>query len=265
MHNVCNVGLIVGIIITALSQDIGLLIFARFLSGCAVASNVLNPAIIGDLFPPESRGAGMSVVLLAPLVGGAVGPSVAGAVAQATGWRVIMWMALGLAGAAELCFLTLFRETYKVKILRQRAARLRLETGNDAWKTEFDDGGDESSWLFTILKAMTRPFEVLFGSFILQALSLWGALVFTFFYVMSTSLPDMLEDIYHLSPAFTGVSFLSFSKSLLAILASRTNDGQVSDRYLGYPSATSSSTEFTSDCGHTTKMRDFTKPGSQSL
>jgi MFS family permease len=44
VYNVANVLFIAGIVLTALSQNIGLLIFVRFLTGCAVASNVLNPA-----------------------------------------------------------------------------------------------------------------------------------------------------------------------------------------------------------------------------
>lgn len=73
VYNIANCFFIAGIMITALSQDIGLLIFARFLTGCTAASNVLNPAVIGDMFPSESRGAAMSAVMLAPLIGGALG------------------------------------------------------------------------------------------------------------------------------------------------------------------------------------------------
>lgn len=73
VYNVANCFFMVGIVITALSQNIQLLIFARFLTGCAVATNVLNPAIIGDMFPSETRGAAMSAVMLAPLIGGALG------------------------------------------------------------------------------------------------------------------------------------------------------------------------------------------------
>lgn len=73
VYNAANCLFIAGIIISAVSQSMELLIFARFLTGCAVAANVLNPAIIGDMFPSESRGAAMSAVMLAPLVGGALG------------------------------------------------------------------------------------------------------------------------------------------------------------------------------------------------
>ena len=56
-----------------------------------------------------------------------------------------------------------------------------------------------------------RPAVVLFGSGVLQAMSLFGSVTFTYFYVMSTTLPDILQDIYGLSPAATGFAFVSFS------------------------------------------------------
>lgn len=214
---VANTLFIVGTVITALSQSTGVAIFARFLTGCAVAGNVLNPSIIGDLFPSESRGSAMSIVMLAPLLGGAVGPAIAGAIAESAGWREIMFMAVGLAGACQLAFLILLRETYKVTILQKRAAKLRKETGNGSYKTEFDQG--EEGTAAVVLRSMMRPTALFCSSFILQIMSLWGALNFAFFYVMSTTLPDMLQDIYGFGPALTGTSFLTFSMYLPVIVA----------------------------------------------
>ena len=152
----------------------------------------------------------MSAVMLSPLLGGAIGPAVAGAIAKAAGWREIMWMAVGLACLCEVVFLTLFRETYKVVILQRRAARLRKETGDESLATEFDEKGRSKT--STILSSMLRPAEVILGSLILQIMSLWGALVFSFFYIFSTTMPDMLEDIYGFDEFERGVSFMSFSE-----------------------------------------------------
>lgn len=209
LYNVCNLILIAGIVMTAWSQSIEMLIFSRFLCGCAVAGNVLNPAVVADIWPSKSRGKAMSAVMLAPLLGGAIGPAVAGALAKETGWREVMWLACGLAGVCELLYLTLFKETYKVAILRRRAARLRNETGNNFLRTEFDEEGSKSN---TAMNSMIRPFIVISGSFVLQIFSLWGALIFSFFYVMSTTLPDFLADVYGFDEAQRGVAFLSFSK-----------------------------------------------------
>jgi MFS family permease len=207
--NFANLFFIFGTVISALSQNTGLLIFARFLTGCAVATNVLNPSVIGDLFPPEQRGTAMSTVMLAPLLGGAVGPAIAGAIAQSLGWREVLWIAALIAGVCELAFLTLFRETYKVRILQRRAAQLRKET-DQLFRSVTND--EEENTSRAIWESIQRPARVFIGSFVLQILSLYGGFAFAFFYVLSTTLPDILQDIYHFSPARTGASFMSFSK-----------------------------------------------------
>lgn len=200
VFNVANVLFIFGSILGVLSQSAGLLIFARFFIGATVASNVLNPAIIGDMFPSEQRGSAMSVVMLAPLLGGAIGPAISGAIAETMGWRQTMWLAIGLAVVCEVVFLTCFRETYKVTVLAKMGKPIAENTETPA--PEEDLG---------LVASITRPAKVFFSSFILQILSLYGSLVFTFFYIMSTTLPDILRYNYKFTPAMIGTAFLSFS------------------------------------------------------
>ncbi|KAI2606576.1 MFS general substrate transporter [Hypoxylon sp. NC1633] len=207
--NVANTLFIAATVLAALSQSSRLFIVSRALTGLAVASNVLNPAIVGDIFMSEQRGSAMSLIQLAPLIGGAIGPAISGAIAETMGWRQTLWMSVTLAAACEIVFLTCFRETYKVPILRRKAARLRRETGNPSLRTVFD--ADDGSRARKVWAAILRPFVVLAGSGVLQMLSLFGSIVFTFFYIMSTTLPDILETMYGLSPAAAGSAFISFS------------------------------------------------------
>lgn len=209
--NAANVLFIAFTVLAALGQTTAVVITARALTGLAVASNVLSPAIIGDMFAPEGRGAAMSVVQLAPLVGGCVGPAVAGAVAQTAGWRRTLWVGAGLAAACEVMFLTCFRETYKVPILRRRAGRLRRETGDAALRTEFDVGDGRRGWQ-VMWGSVMRPWVVLRSSFVLQVLSLFGSFVFAYYYIMSTTLPSILQERYGFTPAATGLAFVNFSK-----------------------------------------------------
>ncbi|TAQ84242.1 hypothetical protein B7494_g7443 [Chlorociboria aeruginascens] len=221
IFNCANVLFILWTVVAASSPTSGLFIFSRFLTGCAVASNVLNPAIIGDMFPPQQRGSGMAVLMLAPLLGGAVGPAIAGAIAELIGWRPILYFAALLATVCELAFLFLFRETYELRILRQRAARKLKENCDPSLKAAFDAEHENS--LTAIWQSIKRPAAVFFGSFVLQILSLYGALAFAFFYILTTTLPDMLHDIYGFSPAATGSAFLSFSVgSVIAIVICTT-------------------------------------------
>lgn len=198
-------------ILAAVSQNTTLFISARALTGLSVASNVLGPAIIGDMFAAEQRGSAISIIALAPLIGGSLGPAIGGAITETIGWRWVLWLSAGLALTCELIFLTCFRETYKVAILRQRAARLRKETGNPKLRTIFDANDGKSS-LHKVLECAVRPFIVLSGSSVLQVLSLYGAVMFSYFYVFSTTLPDILQQRYGLSPAAIGLTFIVFSK-----------------------------------------------------
>ena len=157
--------------------------------------------------------AAMSMIILAPILGGACGPAIAGAIAETLGWRKVLWMTIILATICELVFLTCLRETYSVTILRRRVARLQGETGNFSLRSalevgnpEADEKGSKKVW-----DSVLRPFVVFSSSNVLQAISLFGSVMFTYFYIMSTTLPDVLSGIYGLSPALTGSSFIVFS------------------------------------------------------
>ncbi|KAH6675383.1 major facilitator superfamily transporter [Plectosphaerella plurivora] len=208
--NAANVLFIAATLLAAISQSTPMFIAARALTGLAVASNVLNPAILGDMFESDERGSAMSLIMLAPLIGGAVGPAISGAIAQTLGWRQVLFIAAGLATACEILFLTCFRETYKMAILRRRAAKMRLEAGDGA-DSKHDSHHTEHRNLNKLLHSITRPFAVLFGSSVLLLMSLFGSVLFSYFYTMSVTLPDILQDVYGFTPAQTGLAFFSFS------------------------------------------------------
>jgi MFS family permease len=213
VFNIANICFIIGTLVAAASQSTLVFVFARFLTGCAVASNVLNPSIIGDMLPPEERGSPMSLIMLAPLMGGAVGPAIAGALAQTLGWRQVLCLAALIAIVCEFAFFTLLRETYKPRILQKRVKRIRRYSSNPetlalARSVMTGTGRTKSA----IWESMKRPARVFYGSSVLQLLSLYGALEFSMFYVMSTSLPDILNDVYNFPPSLSGASFLCFSK-----------------------------------------------------
>lgn len=215
--NVANILFIGTIVLSALCQSTTLFIVTRALTGVTVTSNVLNPAIVGDMFASDERGTPMSIIAMAPLIGGAVGPAISGAIAQSLGWRQVLWMSAALATACEILFLTCFTETYKVPILKRRAARLREETGDFSLRTAFDS--DEEKKSRRMWESVMRPADVLFGSGVLLSLSLFGSVAFAYYYIMSVTLSDILQDIYKLSPALTGSSFMSFSVgSLISII-----------------------------------------------
>lgn len=206
-------------VLAATSTTVPQFVVARMLNGLAVAVNVLNPAIVGDMFANDERGGALSLLFLAPLIGGAFGPMIGSAVAERYGWRAVIWMTVVVASACELLFLLCFRETYKVAILRRRARALASHAAGSgkAFKTAFDEAEDglrdqESSEWTKLRDAVLRPAIVLCSSGVLMAMSLFSSVVFTFFYIYSTTFSDILIDLYHLPPLTVGSCFAVFCK-----------------------------------------------------
>lgn len=219
--NGANLLFIGATVLAATSRSVPQFVVARMLTGLAVASNVLNPAVVGDMFVSEQRGSPLSLIYLAPLVGGAVGPLIGSAVAQAYGWRAVVWAAVVVASACEVLFLTCFRETYKVAILRRRVRRLAGHAAGSGrtYKTAFDEvegvseEGSVAEWK-KLQDAVMRPAVVLFGSGVLMAMSLFGSVSFSFYYVYSTTFSDILLERYGLLPVMVGSCFTLFCEFL---------------------------------------------------
>ncbi|KAK5655795.1 hypothetical protein OQA88_5333 [Cercophora sp. LCS_1] len=210
--NTANILFILATALAASSTSVPVFVAARALTGLAVATNVLNPAIVGDMFISEERGGAVSLIFLAPLVGGALGPAIASAVAEVAGWRRVMWMSVGLATACELFFLVFFRETYKVAILRKRARKM-------GWKEDRLD-------LAGLRDAVLRPAIVFGGSGVLMAMCFFGSVVFSYYYLMSVTLPGILTEVYRLPQVEAGLCFMSFSvgSTLSVIVCNRQLD-----------------------------------------
>lgn len=137
-------------------------------------------------------------------------PTISGSLAEATGWREIMWLCVAVASVTEVLLLALFRETYAPAILERLAAEKRRETGDESWKSVYERQ-DQSTWR-KIITSMLRPARIFYSSSMLQCLAGWGGLVFAFFYVNSTSLPEILDVVYGFGPAKRGISYLAWSK-----------------------------------------------------
>lgn len=175
------------------------------------------------MFAPEQRGAAMSLVVIVPFLGSAIGPAVSGVVVEHLGWRAIFGIAAILAGTCELILLFVFRETFQVVILRRRAAKRRKETNDPAFRSVFEKEGAKKP---ALRQSMIRPFVIFFDSGILQALSLAGSVAFAYYYVDCTTLPGILANKHRLSPSQIGAAFLCFSVgcSLAAVLCNLTLD-----------------------------------------
>ncbi|KAI1474243.1 hypothetical protein K445DRAFT_315943 [Daldinia sp. EC12] len=205
IYHAGNIFCIIFSMACALSTNIRMLVAFRFLNGLANVSQTLNPSIVGDLFRVEQRGSAMSMVGLATMLGPVVGPIIGGYLGDAMGWRWCFWLITILSGFLEIWFLLFLRETYAVQILKKKAERLRKETNNPNIRSKYDTE-HTASQLFKI--ACVRPLVMLCTSPIVFLLSLYVAVVYGYFYLVTTTITTVFESIYHFSTSVVGLSFL---------------------------------------------------------
>lgn len=193
----------------AMSTNVHMLIAFRFLNGMSAVSTALNPSTVGDLFPVEQRGRGMALVGLAPMLGPVLGPIIGGYVGEAFGWRWCFWTMTILCGLIEVGFLLSLRETYVVRILKTKAKRLRKETCDPNWKSQYDH---KKSALQIIREACVRPLVLLFTSPVLFLISLYLGIVYGYIYLVATTLTTVFEGVYDFSSSQAGLSFLGLGE-----------------------------------------------------
>lgn len=95
------------------------------------------PGTVSDIVTEQYRALAFSVWSIAPMNGPVTGPLIGGFAAEYLGWRWTNWLVMILSGAGWI-YLSCFKETYAPKILQQKAAKMRAETGDDRWWCRYD-------------------------------------------------------------------------------------------------------------------------------
>lgn len=91
--------LVAGSAVSALAGSLLPMVVGRGLQGCAMGVIPLGISIMRDILPAERVGSAIAMMSATLGVGGAVGLPVSAVIAQTSSWRVLFWLAGGLAAA----------------------------------------------------------------------------------------------------------------------------------------------------------------------
>jgi len=210
VYHTANVLFVVFSVVAARSSFMGMLIAMRFLLGMSVASTVINPCIVGDMFCEEQKGKTLSVMGMIPFIAPVVGPSIGGVISEALGWRWTFWLIAIISGPLQVLLLVAFRETYRVRILDVKAAKLRRETGNLQLRSKYENDGKNKR---LPIKTMLRPLRLLARSPVVLFVGVVGGIAMSLVYVIITPLPDVYEQVYGFSKSVIGLTYWGLGMS----------------------------------------------------
>ncbi|OJJ06465.1 hypothetical protein ASPVEDRAFT_140665 [Aspergillus versicolor CBS 583.65] len=173
----------------ALSHNIQTILVLRFIGGVASAG---SPAIVGgylaDFLPPVERGVAVAIFAATTLIGPCVG-SIIGAVLVESplGWRSTAWLTLVLGVVFGAMGYIILPETYVPVLLKQKAARLRLETGNKQFYSALEEKPVTAADF--VVRYLSRPFVMLCLEPILFCMTLYISFTFGMVYLLFTAYP----------------------------------------------------------------------------
>lgn len=163
------------------------------------------------MFEQHERGRAMSIMNLPPLLGPTVGPIFSAYLTEARGWRWTFWLTSITASAGAVVMLIVFRETYKIQILRSKARHVRRtnKLAHVELPEEYRTKGGNGLAAFW-MESSLRPLQLLVQSPIVLLLGLYVAVVYGFLFVVLTNMPDMFQspNYYGFSQGASGLTFL---------------------------------------------------------
>ncbi|PYH99283.1 MFS multidrug transporter [Aspergillus ellipticus CBS 707.79] len=193
------------IIPCAVAKNMATLLVVRFIAalfGSVMISTA--PGMVADIVLDEQRALAMSFWSLGPINGPVLGPIIGGFVTQYLGWRWMDWIALILSGIA-LILSCVLKETYGPTLLKQKAARIRKETGDSRWWCRYD----QTANLGEVLKInLSRPFVMAVTEPICIFWNIYIAIVYGILYLCFTAYPIVFRDIRGWSLGLSGLAFL---------------------------------------------------------
>ena len=162
---------------------------------------------MSDCWKAEERGRAISLYSLAPLLGPAVGPIAGGFIVENTTWRWAFYATSIADGLIQVSGLFFLQETYGPSILHKKAKKIRKETGNLEFKTEFEH--PERTLLKTLKGSIGRPFRLLGTQPIIQCLALYLAFTYGIMYLVMSTFPALWERRYNESVGVGGLNYIS--------------------------------------------------------
>ncbi|THY08360.1 putative MFS multidrug transporter [Aureobasidium pullulans] len=203
------------IIPCGLARNMEAILISRFFGAFFGSAMMTNAAgTVSDIISPEYIPLAYSFWGIGPINGPVIGPIIGGFVFEYLGWRWNNWLVMIMSFAAFIA-LIVAKETYGLRILRQRAAAKRKETGNDKWWSQHDDS---SSFAQVLKTNITRPIVMLVTEPICIFWDVYVALVYGVLYLCFVAYPLAFQQERGWSSGMTGLAYCGIGVGAMIII-----------------------------------------------
>lgn len=191
----------------ALSPNLGGLLVSRFLCGVFSSSALcLVGGSIADMFPAATRGKAIAFFAYSPYCGPVFGPLVNGFVSVSTGrMDLIFWINMAFAGVMWIT-VAFIPETYAPVILKNRAVKLRKETGNPKIMTEQEAQGISVNEMMRA--CLFRPLVFTVTEPVLVATCFYVCLIYSLLYAFFFAFPVVFGELYGYGDNYVGLMLI---------------------------------------------------------
>ncbi|KAF2194435.1 MFS general substrate transporter [Zopfia rhizophila CBS 207.26] len=193
-------------IASAVSPNFAALIVFRLFVGIAGSCPIaVVGGICADIYHnPRSRGRSMAIFMAATTYGPIMGPPISGFISPLS-WSWPFWVSAIVAGATWPILL-LMSETYAPVILKQRAKRLRKETGDTSIAAPIEFEKTDIGHIVTVV--LTRPLRMICFEPLVLFTCLYLSYAYAIFYIFFQSYPITFTGIYGFNAGEEGLAFL---------------------------------------------------------
>ncbi|RWA03625.1 hypothetical protein EKO27_g11479 [Xylaria grammica] len=201
---------VVWLIPCAVARNTATMVTVRFLDGFA-GSAFLSVAggTVSDVFRRDQIQSPMTIISLSPFI-----------VNYYTNWRWTYYVVIIWAFALLVLMVLFAPETYHPIKLREKARRLRKETGDERWKAPMEKS--TKSIPQTIAFSLLRPFQLLTFEPMCLLLSLLSAVLLGVIYLFFGAFTLIFGGNYGFNLWQIGLSFLGIAIGMLAGAASNS-------------------------------------------
>ncbi|KAF8864616.1 MFS general substrate transporter [Acephala macrosclerotiorum] len=227
-------------IATAVGKNAETIFITRFFAGVFGSAPVSNaPAALGDLYEPKARGTAVIFYAVAVVGGPTLGPIIGSAlvVNKHLGWRWTEYIEAIWTFAVFTLALFAMPEMYAPVLLKQKAQRLRKETGDQSWHHSQEDIKITPKTIVT--KHFSRPIVMLTTEPMVTAIAIYASFVYALLYLTLEVFPIVFEEERGWPPVvgslpFLGL-FLGVCSAVVINLANQPRYARIMDAAKGKP------------------------------